>query len=341
MLHFDSDYMEGAHPAVMERLVKTNLESTPGYTEDSYCSQARDLIRKACTCPEAEVYFLVGGTQTNAIAVSAVLKPYEGVVAADTGHINQHEAGAIEATGHKVLGLPHTDGKLQADVLDRYMSGFLADESAGHMVCPGMVYISHPTEYGTLYSLSELRALSDVCRRYGLPLYMDGARLGYGLAAPDSDVNLEDIASLCDMFYIGGTKAGALFGEALVITAPVALRQMITHIKRQGALLAKGRLLGVQFGALFSDGLYLEISRHAIRMAGLLTDALKSKGYVFFTPPQTNQVFPVLDSGALARLRQNATFSIWQRLDQSHVVARFVTSWATREEDVRELIALL
>ena len=341
MLHFDSDYMEGAHPAVMERLLQTNLESTPGYTTDAYCGKARELIRKACRCPEAEVYFLVGGTQTNEVAVSSVLKPYEGVISADSGHVNQHEAGAIEATGHKVLGLPHKDGKLTADAVGKYMADFLADESAEHMVRPGMVYISHPTELGTLYSLEELKALSDVCHKYGLPLYMDGARLGYGLAAPDSDLGLEDIALFCDMFYIGGTKVGALFGEALVITRPVALKQMITHIKRQGALLAKGRLLGVQFSTLFTDGLYMKISRHAIRMAGILTDALKSRGYEFFAPPQTNQIFVVLDNDTLARLKRHATFSVWQKLDSGRTSVRFVTSWATGEGDVNALIALL
>lgn len=341
MLHFDSDYMEGAHPAVMERLVQTNLESTPGYTTDGYCAQARDLIRKAFVCPLAEVHFLTGGTQTNAAAISSVLRPYEGVISADTGHVNQHEAGAIEATGHKVLGLPHVDGKLQAETVDKYMADFHADESMEHLVCPGMAYISHPTEYGTLYSLSELKALSQVCRKYGLPLYMDGARLGYGLVAPESDVRMEDIAELCDLFYVGGTKVGALFGEALVITRPVTVKQMITHIKRQGALLAKGRLLGVQFATLFTDGLYLEISRHAIRMASLLVDAFRSKGYEFLTPPQTNQIFIILDNSTLARLRQHATFSVWQKLDQSRTAVRFVTSWATWEEDVRELIGLL
>lgn len=337
MLHFDSDYMEGAHPAVMERLLQTNLESTPGYTTDAYCGKARELIRKACRCPEAEVYFLVGGTQTNEVAVSSVLKPYEGVISADSGHVNQHEAGAIEATGHKVLGLPHKDGKLTADAVGKYMADFLADESAEHMVRPGMVYISHPTEFGTLYSLEELKALSDVCHKYSLPLYMDGARLGYGLAA----LGLEDIALFCDMFYIGGTKVGALFGEALVITRPVALKQMITHIKRQGALLAKGRLLGVQFSTLFTDGLYMKISRHAIRMAGILTDALKSRGYEFFAPPQTNQIFVVLDNDTLARLKRHATFSVWQKLDSGRTSVRFVTSWATGEGDVNALIALL
>lgn len=341
MLHFDSDYMEGAHPSVMERLMQTNLESTPGYTADDYCDRARTLIKKACGCPDAEVHFLVGGTQTNAVAVSSVLKPYEGVLAADTGHINWHEAGAIEATGHKVLGLPHEYGKLQASSVEMYMSDFLADESHEHMVCPGMVYISHPTEYGTLYSLEELKALSDTCRKYSLPLYMDGARLGYGLAAPGSDVSLDKIASLCDMFYIGGTKVGALFGEALVVTRTVTVRQMVTHIKRQGALLAKGRLLGLQFGTLFSDGMYIEISRNAIRMAGLLTEGLRSRGYEFLTPPQTNQIFVILDNSTLERLREHATFSIWQRLPESRTAVRFVTSWATREEDVRALIALL
>lgn len=341
MLHFDSDYMEGACPEIMERLMETNREQTPGYTFDKWSKSARARIRKACGCPEAKVHFMVGGTQTNKVVIASILSPCEGVVAAVSGHINQHETGAVEATGHKVIPLPQTDGKLLAPALEEFMQAYSADDGKVHLVRPGMVYISHPTEYGTLYTKAELTALSEVCRRYHLPLYLDGARLGYGLVADGTDVTLEDVASLCDVFYIGGTKVGALFGEAVAVTHPGLARDLPPIMKSSGALLAKGRLLGIQFDTLFTDGLYLEISRNAIRTAGILAEGFRSKGYRFLVEPQTNQLFVILDDDTMSELKKHATFTFWEKTDASHTAVRFATSWATREEDVRALISLL
>lgn len=341
MHNFECDYLEGAHPLILERLVATNMEKTPGYTEDSYCEEARRKIRQACGCPDAEVYFLVGGTQTNATVIDALLRPYEGVVATETGHINQHEAGAIEAGGHKVLPIPHQEGKMEAETLNRYLKNFFADEAYTHMVNPGMVYLSHPTEYGTLYTRSELEAIAAVCKEYHLPLFLDGARLGYGLAAEETDVTLETVASVCDVFYIGGTKVGALFGEAVVFPRPGVVKQFFTIVKRHGALLAKGRLLGIQFDTLFTDGLYLKISRHAIEMAARLRQALTDKGYTFFIRPQTNQLFVSLPMKKADELSRKVRFSVWEKHEDHTVVVRFATSWATKPEDIDELISLL
>lgn len=341
MQHFESDYLEGAHPLIMERLSATNMEKTPGYTEDAYCEEARRKIRKACGCPDAEVHFFVGGTQTNATVIDALLRPYEGVVAAQTGHINQHEAGAIEAGGHKVLPIPHEEGKMNAMSLRTYLEGFFADESYTHMVNPGMVYLSHPTEYGTLYTRTELEEIATVCREYRLPLFLDGARLGYGLAANDTDVTLETIASVCDVFYIGGTKVGALFGEAVVFPRPETVKQFVSIVKQHGALLAKGRLLGIQFSTLFTDDLYLKISRHAILMAERLRQALEEKGYEFFIRPQTNQLFIILPAEKAEKLRREVNFSVWEKHNDGRVVIRLATSWATKEEDMDTLIGLL
>lgn len=341
MQHFDSDYMEGAHPLILERLIRTNMEKTPGYGTDEYCETARRKIREACGCPEAEVHFLVGGTQTNATLITAMLRPYEGVVSAATGHINMHEAGAVEAGGHKVLALPAHEGKLDAEEVDRYVTSFYEDPSWDHMVAPGMVYISHPTEYGTLYTLAELEALSAVCRKHHIPLFLDGARLGYGLAAHGTDVTLETIASLCDVFYIGGTKVGALFGEAVVIPRPGLIRQLDTIVKQRGVLLAKGRLLGLQFDTLFTDGLYVEIARHAIKMADRIVACLEEKGYTFYVRPQSNQLFIVLENQRLEALSENVSLGVWEKPDAGHTVVRIATSWATREEDVDELLSLL
>ena len=260
MLFFENDYGEGAHSAILKRLSETNFEKLSGYGSDTYTQSAKEKIRNACAAPDADVFFLMGGTQTNAIVISTLLKRYEGVVCAQTGHINSHEAGAIEYTGHKVLALPQHNGKIAADELRQYLTGFYADENHEHMVFPGMVYISHPTEYGTLYTKSELEALSAICRDYEIPLYMDGARLGYGLVCPDTDVTLPDIARLTDVFYIGGTKVGALCGEAVVFPKK-APAHFMTMIKQQGALLAKGRLLGIQFDTLFTDELYKKNQR--------------------------------------------------------------------------------
>jgi threonine aldolase len=283
----------------------------------------------------------VGGTQTNQTVISTQLRPYEGVIAAVSGHIETHEAGAIEATGHKVLPLPHHLGKLCAEDLLVYLDTFFSDDNRDHMVFPGMVYISHPTEYGTLYTLSELTRLSEVCHRYGLPLYMDGARLGYGLAAADTDVTLPDIARLCDVFYVGGTKVGALCGEAVVYPRGNAPKQMMTMIKQRGALLAKGRLLGIQFDTLFENGLYFEISRHAITLADEMRRIFREKGYEFFIETTTNQVFVVLENQKMEALKRSVSFSFWERVDAYHTVVRFATSWATTADDINCLSNLL
>lgn len=340
MLYFENDYSEGAHEAVLRRLIDTNMEQLPGYGNDRYCEAAREKIRKACGCPEAEVYFLVGGTQTNAVVISAVLKQYEGVIAASTGHINGHEAGAVEYSGHKILTLPQEAGKITAGALRDYLEAFYHDRNCEHMVFPGMVYISHPTEYGTLYSRRELQEISEVCGQYEIPLYLDGARLGYGLAAEASDVSLEDIARYTSVFYIGGTKVGALCGEAVVFTKQ-APRHFITEIKQKGALLAKGRLLGVQFDALFTDGLYLKIGKNAIETAETLRRAFLDKGYRIFLESPTNQLFVILENEKMKELKEKVRFCLWEKLDENHTVVRFATSWATKMEDVEQLAALL
>ena len=266
-LYFASDYMEGAHPAIMKKLMETNLEKTVGYGQDPYTEDAKEKIREACNAPEAEVFLLVGGTQTNATVIDALLKSYQGVVAADTGHIATHESGAIEFGGHKVLTVPQKDGKISAQQIEKLVKDFYDDANYEHMVMPGMVYISQPTEYGTLYSREELAALSKVCRENHLPLYVDGARLAYALASPENDVTLTDLAELSDVFYIGGTKCGALFGEAVVIPQKGRIPHFFTIIKQHGALLAKGRIAGIQFGELFTDGLYLRIGKPAMEAA--------------------------------------------------------------------------
>ncbi len=340
MLHFASDYMEGAHPRILERLTETNLEKTPGYGTDFYCSRAADRIRTACRCPEARVFFLTGGTQTNAVVIDGILESWQGVVCAESGHINTHEAGAIEHSGHKVLALPQKDGKLEADVLEAYLKNFFCDENREHMTEPGMVYISHPTEIGTLYTASELCRLQEICQFYSIPLYLDGARLGYGLAA-DPEVDLPLIAECCDVFYIGGTKVGALLGEAAVITNPHLLRRFFTIVKQHGGLLAKGRLLGVQFDELFTDDLYLKISENAVRLAGKLQNALKKMGYRLKTESPTNQIFVTIPDEVKSKLEPKVSFSFWEKADETHTTVRFATSWATEEADVDALISLL
>lgn len=341
MLYFTNDYSEGAHERILQRLLETNMEKLPGYGSDRYCESAKEKIREACKCPQADIYFLEGGTQTNVTVIDAVLKPYEGVVAAVTGHISSHEAGAVEFTGHKVLEIGHNSGKLSADVLREYLREFYEDENHEHMVFPGMVYISHPTEYGTLYTKKELEELSSVCGNYEIPLYLDGARLGYGLVSRDTDVELEDIAKYCDVFYIGGTKVGALCGEAVVFTKQNTPAHFMTRIKQHGALLAKGRLLGIQFDTLFTDDLYLEISKNAIRMADILKEAFREKGYTFYLDSPTNQIFIILENQKMKQMQENVVFSFWEKADESHTVVRFATSWATKEEEVQELISLL
>jgi len=340
MLYFENDYCEGAHEAILHKLMETNLEKTSGYGTDPYCASAREKIRAACGCPEADVFFLSGGTQANVIVIASMLRRYEGVVAAVTGHIHGHEAGAVEYTGHKVLALPQTDGKLSASVLQDYLETYYADANHEHMTFPGMVYISYPTEYGTLYTKAELEALHEVCARYQLPLFMDGARLGYGLASRACDLTLADLARLTDVFYIGGTKVGALCGEAVVFPhgAPA---HFMTMVKQQGGLLAKGRLLGLQFDVLFTEDLYLKISRHAIEAAETLKAALREKGYRFFLESPTNQIFVVLDNAQLKALEGKAKFGFWEKFDDTHTVVRIATSWATRMEEIQQLIELL
>ena len=338
MLHFDCDYMEGAHPEILRRLADTNLEQTPGYGCDTYTEHARELIRRECEAPGAEVYFLVGGTQTNATVIDGLLRRHEGVLAAESGHINVHEAGAIEAAGHKVLARPEYDGKVRAADVGHYIEEFYRDETWPHMVTPGMLYISHPTEYGTLYSRSELEELQAVCRRRAIPLYLDGARLSYALAAEGNTLTLPDIARLCDVFYIGGTKTGALFGEAVVITRPELLPRFFTLVKQHGALLAKGRLLGIQFETLFTDGLYLRIARRAIAAAMKLKEAMLAKGYRLHIDSPTNQQFFILPDGKIDKLMQIATFELWGPRGGKETPARFVTDWATCQDEVEELI---
>ena len=339
MLYFENDYCEGAHQSILKRLTESNMEKVPGYGMDPYCAQAKEKIRNACGCPDGEVFFLVGGTQTNAVVIASMLNRYEGVLCAVTGHINAHEAGAIEFTGHKVLPLPQYDGKISAADLKGYLQTYYADGSYDHMVFPGMVYISHPTEYGTLYTKQELRDISSVCREYEIPLFMDGARLGYGLAA-ETDVTLKDIAEFTDVFYIGGTKVGALCGEAVVFPKK-APKHFFTMIKQQGALLAKGRLLGIQFDTLFTDNLYLEISKNAIETAAKLKSALKEKGYRLFINSPTNQIFVILENQKMKELGEKVKFSFWEKYDEDHTVVRFATSWATKMEDIDQLIRIL
>lgn len=341
MLHFDCDYMEGAHPEVMRRLLETNLEQTPGYGCDPHTERARELIRQACGAPQAEVHFLVGGTQTNATVIDGLLRRHEGVLAAESGHINVHEAGAIEAAGHKVLTLPSHEGKVRAEEVDRWIEEFYRDETWPHMVAPGMLYLSHPTEYGTFYTLSEMEAIHAVCRRHSIPLYLDGARLSYALASEENSLTLRDIARLCEVFYIGGTKTGLLFGEAVVITRPELLPHFFTLVKQHGALLAKGRLPGVQFETLFTDGLYLRIARQAISTARRLKEALLAKGYRLHIDSPTNQQFFVLPNREIDRLSQYATFELWGPRGEEESVVRFVTSWATTDEQIDALIARL
>ena len=341
MIYFDSDYMAGAHPEVMQRLIDTNLEHTVGYGGDQYTANAIDLIRKACGLPNAQVSLLVGGTQTNATVIDGVLARHEGVLAAESAHINVHEAGAIEATGHKVLTLPQHDGKVLADEVKQYIDEFYSDDTYPHMVAPGMLYISFPTEYGTIYTLSELEALSGVCREAKIPLYIDGARLGYGLAAEQCDVTLKDIARLADVFYIGGTKMGAMMGEAVVVTNPSLLKNITPLTKQHGALLAKGRLLGLQFEALFTNDLYMRIGKYAVSLAMQLKNTFVARGYEVVVDSPTNQQFFRLPNNLIAKLRENVSFEFWGPQGETHSVVRFVTSWSTSCDDVSKLVSML
>lgn len=341
MRYFDSDYLEGAHPAILEKLATTNFEQTPGYGSDKYCESARAKIKAACNCPNAEVYFISGGTQTNATVIDTLLASYQGVIAAQTGHIAAHEAGAVEFCGHKVITLPEHGGKLNANDVEDYLETFYADESWEHMVIPGAVYISHPTEWGTLYTKQELQNLSKICRKYDIPLFLDGARLGYGLTSDDTDITLSDIALLCDVFYIGGTKVGALLGEAVVITRQNLIPHFFTSIKQHGALLAKGRVLGIQFDVLFTEELYLKIARNAIDKANKMKEIFKAKQYRFYLETPTNQQFIIMENRKMQELRQKISFSFWAKYDDNHTIVRFATSWATTDEAIKELESIL
>ena len=337
MIYFNSDYLEGAHSAIMERMMETNMMQTVGYSCDEICDSARAKVRAACNAPEADVHFLVGGTQTNTTVIAALLRPWQGVVSAASGHINCHETGAIESTGHKVIALPTPEGKLTAKQVKDYVEWQKNDESEEHIVQPGMVYISHPTETGMLYSKAELTEIFNTCREYGLPLYIDGARLGYGLTADGNDLTLPEIAQLCDVFYIGGTKVGALFGEAVVIMNEKYKKDFRFMIKQRGGMLAKGRLLGIQFDTLFTDDLYTKIARNANDMAYQIRDIFVSNGYPLLFDSPTNQQYPIISDEELAILDKNFGYEYWERVDETHSGVRFCGSWATTQEQVDAL----
>ena len=335
MVYFTSDYCEGCHERILRRMMETNLEQTSGYGTDYHCQRAVDYIRRECGREDAAVHFLVGGTQTNLTVLAAALRPHQAAVCAESGHIHVHETGAVEATGHKCLTLPSPDGKINAAQVRELVRLHREDESMEHTVQPKLVYISNPTEYGTIYSLGELEALSAACRELGLFLFVDGARLGYGLRCRENDVTLRDLARLCDAFYIGGTKVGALFGEALVLTHPSLQEDFRYLIKQHGGMLAKGRLLGIQFETLFEDGLYWEISEHALKMADILRAALTEAGLPMQVASPTNQLFPIVPDILLAKIREKYAVTYMNRVDESRSCIRLCTSWATREEDVR------
>lgn len=339
MILFECDYTEGACPEILKRLEETNFVQTPGYGEDEFCESARGKIRSLCNREDADVHFLVGGTQTNFTVISSILRPHQGVLCANTGHINVHETGAVEATGHKVLTLKSGDGKIRAEQVKEYYESHYNDTNHEHVVQPGMVYISHPTENGTLYSKSELEALYKVCSERGLFLFLDGARLGYGLMSDESSLTLGDIANLTDVFYIGGTKIGALFGEAVVIVNPALKKDFRYLIKQNGGMLAKGRLLGIQFDTLFTDGLYFKIAKQADDLAIKLKHAFVEKGYRLLFDSYTNQQFPIIPNSHLKVLGEEFGYSYWEAVDESHSAVRFCTSWATKEEAVDALIA--
>ena len=335
MVSFESDYNNGAHPTVLKHLIETNEEQSSSYGRDRFSENARKLIREACCCPDADIFFLVGGTQTNSTVISSLLKPYEGVISVPSGHIAVHEAGAIEITGHKVLEIPGKKGKILPKTLETEILKMEQDPNACHMVIPGMVYITFPTEYGTVYSAGELESIYDICKAHNMILYIDGARLGYGLSASLNDVTLPFLASHCDCFYIGGTKVGALCGEAVVFPQGNAPKHFFTMTKQRGALLAKSRLVGVQFEALFTDNLYFEISKHAITMATAMKGAFVKAGLQLWNDSPTNQIFVVLDRQMIERLKtRGILFEIWEPVDETHKLCRFVTSWATRFEDI-------
>ena len=341
MLSFTCDYCEGAHPAILQRLSATNLVQEDGYGEDSFTASAIEKIRAAAGAPEADVFLLVGGTQTNATVIDGLLKGYEGVIAPATGHIAVHEAGAVEFCGHKVLTIPQKDGKMSPDALQAYLDGFFSDPTWPHMVCPGMVYLSFPTEYGTLYTRDELSRIYAICKSFDLKLYIDGARLGYGLTSDACDLSLPDLAELCDAFSIGGTKVGALCGEAVVFPRGDAPEHFFTIIKQHGALLAKGRLLGIQFDTLFTDGLYFSIARGAVERAQEVRRIFTSAGIPMYIDSPTNQQFPILTPELAGKLEGKVKFEIWEPLPDGRLVTRFATSWATTCAQTQELARLI
>ena len=341
MLSFESDYTTGAHPEILKRLLETNMEAVSGYGTDPYTKAAIEKIKEACEIEDAEVYFAVGGTQTNQLVISTMLADYEGVVAADTGHVSSHEAGAIEYSGHKVLTIPGHTGKIDCQELSDFLVSFYADGNHEHMVFPGMVYISQPTEYGSIYSKQELSDISKICDEYEIPLYIDGARLSYGVMSNESDVTLADIAKYADVFYIGGTKVGALCGEAIVFTKSNMPKSFITRAKQRGALLAKGKLLGLQFDTLFTNDLYWELGKNAIQKKDRLVKILKENGIQFFYESPTNQQFVILENSYMEKLKKEVAFSFWEKYDETHTVVRFATSWSTTEDDLNQLEKVL
>ena len=340
-LNFACDYNQGAHPAILKRMLENNLVKSDVYGSDAFSESARGRIREACAAPDADIWFLVGGTQANATVLDAILHPYEGVISVSTGHICIHEVGAIEHGGHKVLALPGKDGKLSAEDIQTCYDIWADDGNRDHVVMPGAVYLSHPTEIGTLYTLSELEDISRVCHRNGLRLYVDGARLAYALACPENDITLPDLARLCDVFYIGGTKCGSLIGEAVVFPKHNTVPHFFSITKQHGAVLAKGFVAGIQFDTLFTDNLYGQIGQTAIRAAERIRQALREKGYILAFDAPTNQIFVLLDQQKLEELSEKVEMSFWEKPDREHTIMRFVTSWATAEEDVDRLIALL
>lgn len=338
MIRFDCDYLEGACPEILKKIEETNMEQTPGYGMDDYCDLAREKIRNMCKSPDAEVQFLVGGTQTNMIVIGSILKSYQGVISLSDGHINIHETGAVESTGHKVLAVDSSDGKLTGEQVRKIYREHYEEDGREHMVQPGMVYISYPTERGLLYTREELEQLYSVCKECDLPLYIDGARLGYGLMSPECDMDISDIAKNCDVFYIGGTKVGALFGEAVVITNERLKKDFRYYIKQRGGMLAKGRLLGIQFDVLFENDLYFRVSKHAIDLAMRIKKAFCDNGYEFLYDSYTNQQFPIIPNDVLEKLSKKYSFDVWKKVDENDTAVRVCTSWATKEENVQELV---
>lgn len=338
MIRFDCDYLEGACQEILKKIEETNMEQTPGYGMDDYCDLAREKIRNMCKSPDAEVQFLVGGTQTNMIVIGSILKSYQGAISLSDGHINIHETGAVESTGHKVLAVNSSDGKLTGEQVRKIYREHYEEDGREHMVQPGMVYISYPTERGLLYTREELEQLYSACRECELPLYIDGARLGYGLMSPECDMDISDIAKNCDVFYIGGTKVGALFGEAVVITNERLKKDFRYYIKQRGGMLAKGRLLGIQFDVLFENDLYFRVSKHAIDLAMRIKKAFCDNGYEFLYDSYTNQQFPIIPNDVLEKLSKKYSFDVWKKVDENDTAVRVCTSWATKEENVQELV---